>query len=541
VVPCLLSILLWHLHIVALIYGSAGGRFTYKPWGGCGVMHKQRGTSYSGNGTGDTQVAHQPKELQDSHHNGEGDQTIQLIKRAAVEHEHALLSLARDLEMGQKQLAAAENERINAIRERDEARAALEAAEARSIVTRQRACDLAEQLKNINRALFTQNVPELILKACLQLTTAGRGWFIQAAPPGATGAPSNGAQMHVVAAIGDNTHPHQPLTEFLRLVCSKVIEENVPVGSGSPGADAPTGLSRPFPENSEDGADPPRDWIAAPAVLLGKPMGVVIVADKSNGDFNEGDLDMLLSVGDQASVAVENSRLHQRLEQAYLATIRILADAMEAKDPHTQGHCEQVAQYARLTAARLGLSTRETATVCFAALLHDIGKIGVSDGVLNKPGPLLPEERTLVQAHVRIGRDLIARVPSLTDVGSAIYHHHEAWNGRGYPDGLKGDAIPVASRIVAVVDAYCAMTSRRSYKEALDDSYARAELLRCAGTQFEPAVIDAFLSALDDLNHQQSQGANTTGTGAEHSTAEGTCGFLPPLLHSLGHDFASGS
>ena len=144
----------------------------------------------------------------------------------------------------------------------------------------------------------------------------------------------------------------------------------------------------------------------------------------------------------------------------------LLADTVEAKDPYTTGHCEQVSQYARLAAERLALTEEEKRIACYAALLHDVGKIGVSDGVLNKPGPLIAEERKLVEAHVRIGHDLLSSIPALREVANAVLYHHERFDGGGYPEGLAGDSIPIASRIVAVVDAYCAMLDKRSYKEA---------------------------------------------------------------------------
>jgi len=130
-------------------------------------------------------------------------------------------------------------------------------------------------------------------------------------------------------------------------------------------------------------------------------------------------------------------------------------------------------------------------------LLHDIGKIGVSDGVLNKPGKLLPEEWDLMRSHARIGGDLLRHVPVMGRVADVVLHHHERIDGAGYPDKLSGDQIPLAARIISAVDAYCAMTSKRSYKESMSDAEAREELVRCKGTHFDPQVVDALLAALD--------------------------------------------
>jgi HD-GYP domain-containing protein (c-di-GMP phosphodiesterase class II) len=162
----------------------------------------------------------------------------------------------------------------------------------------------------------------------------------------------------------------------------------------------------------------------------------------------------------------------------------------------------------------------EQSVVCYAALLHDVGKIGISDGVLNKPGPLLPEERELMRAHVRIGHDLLRSVPGMEQVADVILHHHEWYDGSGYPDGMRGEDIPVGSRVVAVVDAYSAMVTRRSYKEAYTEEHARNELRRFAGTQFDPAVVDAFLRVLDLPEAQDHD---------DDDAAE--CGVLPAMSH----------
>ncbi len=191
-----------------------------------------------------------------------------------------------------------------------------------------------------------------------------------------------------------------------------------------------------------------------------------------------------------------NLDLRQRLQQAYVGTIEMLADAVETKDAYTHGHCRRVSHYARLVAQRMELPDREVTLASLAALLHDVGKIGVTDAVLNKPGRLLPEERLLIQSHVRLGHDLLESVPGLREVAGAVLYHHEWYDGNGYPDGLAGDAIPTVARIVGVVDAFCAMIDHRSYKSARTPDEACEELRRCAGTQFDPRVVEAALEVL---------------------------------------------
>jgi putative nucleotidyltransferase with HDIG domain len=194
------------------------------------------------------------------------------------------------------------------------------------------------------------------------------------------------------------------------------------------------------------------------------------------------------------------AELSEYRERAQAAIVALLAKCVEQQDPYTRDHGEQVSQYAHLAAERLALSEADMHVATCAALLHDVGKVGVRLSVLNKPGPLLPDERAHVETHVRIGYDMLREIPALEHVAEAVLYHHERFDGTGYPEGLAGEQIPVASRIVAVVDAYCAMLDRRSYKEAYSVARARAELLRCSGTQFDPVIVRAVLAAIREID-----------------------------------------
>lgn len=345
--------------------------------------------------------------------------------------------------------------------------------------SQRRAERLAHLMKDVHRSLFTGDIPTLLLNACLSLTGAKRGMYIKTR--------ADGSITRVRAATGIPGYPDQPPSEFIRALCAKLHREQDSFVSNTSFCE-----DLPKPDCKDETWN---NFIVAPVTLMRDLDGVIIAADKPDGDFDENDIETLLSVGDQATVAVENKHLQRELQSAYLATVSVLADAVQAKDPYTHGHCEQVSRLARLTAEELGLSAEEKDLVCYAALLHDVGKIGVSDGVLNKPGTLLPEEVQLLRSHVRVGHDLLAQVPALQSVADVVLHHHESFDGTGYPDAIAGEAIPIASRIVAVVDSYCAMTTRRSYKDAYPIEDALAELVRCAGTQFDPVVVDAFLRA----------------------------------------------
>ena len=345
---------------------------------------------------------------------------------------------------------------------------------------RQRAERLGRLVKQMHRSLFSGHIPDLILKACLNLTGAKRGLYVTTRGPA--------KQLIVKAAVAVDGYPNKPPSEFITALCRKVLSDNDAFVCNDADVNCHVAVTPTEPDEHF------RNFIVAPAVLLKQLDGIIIIADKEHGDFNEEDVDSLVSIGDHASVAVDNARLNRELQAAYLSTVSVLADAVQAKDPYTQGHCEMVARLARLTAARLELSGPDRDVVCYSALLHDVGKIGVSDGVLNKPGPLLPEERELVRSHVRVGHDLLNKVAALRGVAQVVLHHHEWYDGTGYPDGLRGQEIPMPARVVGVVDAYCAMTTRRSYKDAYSTADAAAELRRCAGTQFDPAVVEAFLA-----------------------------------------------
>jgi len=199
------------------------------------------------------------------------------------------------------------------------------------------------------------------------------------------------------------------------------------------------------------------------------------------------------------------AELHGRLEQDLQRVVWALTGAVEAKDPYTGGHLQRVNAFALEVGRRLGLSRRELELLQIASTLHDIGKIGIPEGILNKPGPLEEDERTVMQRHPEIGARLLMRVEGLREAAPMVLHHQERWDGRrdvefpGYPHGLAGEAIPLGARIISVVDCFDAMTTDRPYRKALAPQRARAVLVSERGAQFDPAVVDSFLRLLDEL------------------------------------------
>jgi putative nucleotidyltransferase with HDIG domain len=181
-------------------------------------------------------------------------------------------------------------------------------------------------------------------------------------------------------------------------------------------------------------------------------------------------------------------------ERTYDATLTALTNALDFRDNETGGHSDRVVGYMELLLEQMNIRGAELATMRRGALLHDVGKIGVPDNVLRKPTALSESEWAVMKRHPEFGAQIIAGIPFLEEVARIVRHHHERWDGMGYPDGLKGDHIPLGARIFTVGDSFDAMTSDRPYRRALLIDAAREEIRRCGGSQFDPAVVTAFLS-----------------------------------------------
>jgi HD-GYP domain-containing protein (c-di-GMP phosphodiesterase class II) len=239
-----------------------------------------------------------------------------------------------------------------------------------------------------------------------------------------------------------------------------------------------------------------RAVICSPLVARGRVIGVVEVLNKlDGGDFDGHDLQTLTAVAATAAIAIENSRLHQSVIHGYKGTISALAAVIDAKDPRTRGHSQRVVKYALMGGEALAMSQDELEVLEYAAILHDIGKIAIADTVLSKPGKLTSEETNDFRQHPVVGASIIGDIPFLIPVKTLIMHHHERYDGQGYPDGLQGECIPIGARLLAVADTFDSITTDRPYRAALGRQHAVDELRRCSGTQFCPIAVDAFISA----------------------------------------------
>lgn len=206
-------------------------------------------------------------------------------------------------------------------------------------------------------------------------------------------------------------------------------------------------------------------------------------------------IDMVRLQRNMASEVEKKTRENERLS---LHIIQTLADAIDAKDTYTNGHSDRVASYSREIAKRYGYNEKQLRDIYMMALLHDIGKIGVPDAVINKPSRLSDEEFEQIKNHPVLGARILKHIKEMPRLASGARWHHEKYGGGGYPDNLSGDEIPEEARIIAVADAYDAMTSNRSYREALPQHVVRAEIEKGKGTQFDPVFADIMISIIDD-------------------------------------------
>ncbi len=218
--------------------------------------------------------------------------------------------------------------------------------------------------------------------------------------------------------------------------------------------------------------------------------------------FNEGQRKLLSIVGSRAAAAIENARLYEDLRATFQQTIQGLARAIDKMDRYTAGHSERVATYATYLAMKLGLPPDVIEIVRQSALMHDIGKLGCVMN-LNKPGKLTQDEYEVFKRHPVYGRDILDPIKFLHPLIPGVHLHHERWDGRGYPLGLKGNDVPLIARIIAVADTYDAMTSDRAYRRALPHEVAVGEIERCSGTQFDPEVSHSFTGGLDDFREAE--------------------------------------
>ena len=278
-------------------------------------------------------------------------------------------------------------------------------------------------------------------------------------------------------------------------------------------------VSREPQYRATDATHDMRSELAVPIVVAGKPWGVINLEDVSAEAFSPDDARLLESVAAQVGGALNAIHLYEQLDRSYMQTAEALSEALEAKDSYTAEHSRSIADNASAVGALLGMKPDELRMLRYAAAFHDIGKLAISQEILNKPAALDEHERKEIEQHTVIGERILSPVEFLAPIRSVVRSAHERWDGGGYPDGLAGEEIPLAARILFTCDAYDAMTTDRSYRGRLPEQEARSELLRNSGSQFDPAVVDLLLAVLDALDDEKARenGIGRIGVGTRVS------------------------
>jgi putative nucleotidyltransferase with HDIG domain len=288
------------------------------------------------------------------------------------------------------------------------------------------------------------------------------------------------------------THGNCPLdtSSFLRLLKFLAIR--------------PTDGPRVMNANATSGADWPfagiRELVVAPLAEGDHELGWIAVVNHDSGkEFGSIEATLLSSVAAILGIHSGNLELYRRQADLLAGVVRALSSAIDAKDPYTCGHSDRVARVAVRLARELGCSTETLKVVYLSGLLHDIGKIGVDDRILRKPDKLTSEEFEHIKTHTVIGHRILVDLKQLGQVLPVVLHHHESWDGSGYPDGLAGERIPLLARIVAVADSFDAMASDRPYRKGMPDEKLDGIIRSGAGKQWDPRVVEAFFTVRADL------------------------------------------
>jgi diguanylate cyclase (GGDEF)-like protein len=341
---------------------------------------------------------------------------------------------------------------------------------------REWARELREQVLGLHRRQGaigdTDDIRELVLRIAIELVGAEKGLLLS------RGDRDHDGRLDLITHRGFEHDPAD--SDVAQRFAERVLERDEIVREDEPGAGS-------SPSDGEIHC-----LVAVPVYINDDFEGAVVCANRPGG-FEELDNDVLLALGDHAGAVLENTRLHVHLRSTYLAVIGMLSDSIATKDPFGATYSRQISGYVEAVAKRLGLEAREREQLMFAALVRDIGKLGISERVLLKPGPLSSEEWDVMRLHPQIGCRVVERVPGLNRLAPAIRHHQERWDGTGYPSGLARAEIPLSARAVAVTAAFSAMVEGRPYRPSLSVEAACREILRCAGTQFDPKVAEIFV------------------------------------------------
>jgi HD-GYP domain-containing protein (c-di-GMP phosphodiesterase class II) len=252
-------------------------------------------------------------------------------------------------------------------------------------------------------------------------------------------------------------------------------------------------------QSNDEIVSEPHSAIAIPLIVFGVIRGVFHFVRKGDDRFSARELDLMTMFLKQLALVLEHREMISNREKFYLELVQTLAETLDSRDASTQGQTKRARALARGMAEELDMPEQFVYYLEFAALLHDIGKLAIDENLLKKPGKLTPEEFEIVKKHPEIGYKILAPVTMLAPVAPMVLYHQEWFNGKGYPEGLSGEEIPLGARIVAILDAWTAMTSDRPWRAALSIEQSLQEVRKGAGTQFDPKVVEAFVATIEKI------------------------------------------
>ncbi len=343
----------------------------------------------------------------------------------------------------------------------------------------------------INSSLGLKRVLEEVMDSLIALMRAERGFLMLRDPDG-------GFSVRMARGI-DRVKLDGEAFAVSRTIVRGVVESGVPVLTTNAYRDPR------FEKQLSVAIHQLRSILCAPLKIKNRLIGVIYVDNRAHtGIFQPGDLGLISAFADQAAVAIDNARLFEdlrasnaELQIAYQATLEGWVRALDLRDKETEGHTQRVMRLTRRLAQAMGVSDQALVHITNGALLHDIGKMAIPDGILLKPGGLTPEERALVERHPVLAYEMLSPIQFLIPALDIPYCHHERWDGSGYPRGLKGEAIPFAARVFCVVDVWDALVSDRPYRQGLEAGEVRQYIRAQAGSHVDPRVVEALLKLGD--------------------------------------------
>ena len=347
--------------------------------------------------------------------------------------------------------------------------------------------------RTINSSLGLERVLEEVMDSLIELMSAERGFLMLRE--------SDGNLKERIARGIDHSNLDEEFFKVSRTIVDKVV------GTGEAILTTNAQEDPRFENQMSVAAYRLRSILCAPLKIKDRLIGVIYVDNRAHtGIFQDRELGLITAFSDQAAVAIDNAQLfdglqasNQELQDAYRATLEGWVHALDMRDKETEGHTQRVTTLTERLARSMGVGDEELVHIRRGALLHDIGKMAIPDGILLKPGPLTDDERELIKKHPVYAFEMLDKIKFLRPAIDIPHYHHEKWDGTGYPVGLRGEDIPFAARIFPVIDVYDALVSNRPYRKALPPEDVREYIKADLGKHFDPQVVDAFMQ-MDDMS-----------------------------------------